>query len=59
MLLRRHYERIYALCRRLAGNDDDADTGDDTGANLAVTKEMLADEKTVEMPASKSDKKTG
>ncbi len=24
MLLRRHYERIYALCRRLAGNPDDA-----------------------------------
>ena len=42
-----------------AGNDADADTGDDTGANLAVTEEMLADEKTVEMPASKSDKKTG
>ena len=46
-----------------AGNDDDADdadTGEDTGVNLAVTEEMLADEKTVEMPAStKSDKKTG
>ena len=42
-----------------AGNDDDADTGEDTGVNLEVTEEMLADEKTVEMPASKSDKKIG
>jgi RNA polymerase sigma-70 factor (ECF subfamily) len=23
-LLRRHYDRIYAVCRRIAGNDDDA-----------------------------------
>lgn len=24
VLLRRHYPRVYAVCRRLAGNDDDA-----------------------------------
>ncbi len=42
-----------------AGNDDDVDTADDTGVNLEVTEEMLADDKTVEMPTPGNDKKAG
>ena len=42
-----------------AGNDDNVGSGDDTGVNIEITEEILADEKTVEMPASGNDKKAG
>ncbi len=42
-----------------AGNDDSIGSGDDTGVNIEITEEILADEKTVEMPASGNDKKAG
>jgi hypothetical protein len=44
-----------------AGNDDEVgeyDDSGDTGPDAEITKEMLADDKTVEMPA-KDDKKAG
>lgn len=38
-LLRRHYERIYAICRRIAGND--ADAADATQeALIAITRRL-------------------
>ena len=40
-----------------AGNDDQMGDDDDTGLNIELTEEMVADEKTVEMPASGKDSK--
>ena len=42
-----------------AGNDDQMGDDDDTGLNIELTEEMVADEKTVEMPASGKDSKAG
>ena len=42
-----------------AGNDDGLSEDDDTGLNIELTEEMLADDKTVEMPASGKDSKAG
>ena len=42
-----------------AGNDDGLGEDDDTGLNIELTEEMVADDKTVEMPASGKDSKAG
>lgn len=42
-----------------AGNDDGIAADDDTGLNIELTEEMVADDKTVEMPASGKDSKAG
>ena len=42
-----------------AGNDDQMGDDDDTGLNIELTEEMVADDKTVEMPASGKDSKAG
>ena len=42
-----------------AGNDDGIGDDDDTGLNIELTEEMVADDKTVEMPASGKDSKAG
>jgi len=42
-----------------AGNDDQMGDDDDTGLNIELTEEMVADEKTVEMPTSGKDSKAG
>jgi hypothetical protein len=42
-----------------AGNDDQMGDDDDTGINIELTEEMVADDKTVEMPASGKDSKAG
>ena len=42
-----------------AGNDDGFGEDDDTGLNIELTEEMVADDKTVEMPASDKDSKAG
>jgi len=42
-----------------AGKDDEFGQDDDTGLNIELTQEMVADDKTVEMPASDKDSKAG
>jgi len=42
-----------------AGNDDEIADSSATGFNPEITEEMLADDKTVEMPASDTDTKAG
>ena len=42
-----------------AGNDDGIGEDDDTGLNIELTEEIVADDKTVEMPASGEDSKAG